>query len=302
VTPRRRVQLIVAAACAAAAAATVGGMLLYDDAGGSTRAQKGSPPLVLDLGLRDDAQARALRRAASLYDRGQRDAARAIFDRYPKSIEAQVGEALVRWPRSSTRTLEAVAREHPRSSFAQLHVGLARYWEGDAAGAQEAWRAAERANPDSASALRAEDLLHPEFARGRPTFVAERQPPAGSTPATLARGRSVQERLWYGAALQRLGRPVSARRVFDAAARDAPDDAEAQVAAAVARFDKDDPAAAFSRLGPLSRRFPAAPTVRFHLGLLLLWSGQVAEGKRQLALVRSGPLAREAKRFLDRLE
>ncbi len=77
------------------------------------------------------------------------------------------------------------------------------------------------------------------------------------------------------------------------------------MAAAVGRFDKDAPSQAFSRLGPLVRRFPRSPTVRFHLGLLLLWIGQVDEAKRQLARAeRDGPstvAGREARRFLDRL-
>jgi hypothetical protein len=86
----------------------------------------------------------------------------------------------------------------------------------------------------------------------------------------------------------------------------APDDPQTNVAAAVARFDKANPAVAFSRLGPLARRFPRAPTVRFHLGLLLLWMARVDEAKAQLLKARSiaprDPLGREADRFLDRLE
>jgi hypothetical protein len=80
---------------------------------------------------------------------------------------------------------------------------------------------------------------------------------------------------------------------------------EAQVAAAVGRFDKARPAEAFSRLGPLTRRFPSRATVRFHLGLLRLWSGEVKEAKRQLlraTRVEPGSaLAGEAKRYLDEL-
>ena len=105
-------------------------------------------------------------------------------------------------------------------------------------------------------------------------------------------------------ALQRLGRPVSARREFDRAARSRPN-AETLTAAAVARFDKSRPAAAFSRLGPLTRRYPSAQTVRFHLGLLLLWIGDVPNARKQLGrAVDLGPTTRlgtEAKRFLDRL-
>ena len=119
-----------------------------------------------------------------------------------------------------------------------------------------------------------------------------------------ARG-TIVDRLFYGVALQRLGRQRSAERVYAEAARLAPNDPEARVAAAVGLFDKAQPARAFSRLGPLSRTFPKAATVRFHLGLLLLWSGQVKEARRQLRLVQTvepgSPLAGVAKRYLDEL-
>ena len=45
--------------------------------------------------------------------------------------------------------------------------------------------------------------------------------------------------------------------------------------------------------------------MRFHLGLLLLWSGQVKEARRQLELVRKAepgsPLVGIAKRYLAEL-
>ena len=107
----------------------------------------------------------------------------------------------------------------------------------------------------------------------------------------------------YGIALQGLGRPVSARRAFDEARALAPNNVDALVADAVGRYDKGNPSASFSRLGPLSRRFPHAATVRFHLGLLLLWQRNLEEATRQLELARKaepgGKIAGEAKRFLD---
>ena len=113
-------------------------------------------------------------------------------------------------------------------------------------------------------------------------------------------------KILYGVALQRLGRQRSAVRQFDAAAKEEPGNVEAQVAAAVGRFDKARPAEAFSRLGPLTRRFPRSATVRFHLGVLLLWAGEVKEAKTQLVrATRVEPgsrLAREAQRYLDELE
>ena len=253
-------------------------------------------------------------------DEERRAAARRIFERYD-SPEAQVGAAFAAWPDSSLATLERLAEERPRDSLVLLHLGYANLWAGKSDEAAAAWRRAAQAQPDSASAQRADDALHPDFPSGQPFFVPSFRPPAGlahlSPPAQLAaleqgaRGNDARAKLLYGLALQRLGHRLSARRQYDAAAKLAPRDAEAQVAAAVGRFDKSRPAEAFSRLGPLTRRFPQAATVRFHLGLLLLWlaknqPGSVEEAKRQLRLAqREEPgsrLAREAKRVLAGLE
>ena len=115
----------------------------------------------------------------------------------------------------------------------------------------------------------------------------------------------MRAKLLYGVALQRLERPVSAERQFAAAASLAPDDPEARVAAAVGLFDKDRPALAFSRLGPLVRTFPRAPTVRFHLGLLLLWIHRLDAARQELRLARAEgprtPIGMEANAFLVRL-
>jgi tetratricopeptide (TPR) repeat protein len=98
---------------------------------------------------------------------------------------------------------------------------------------------------------------------------------------------------------------VSAERAFAQALELAPNDVDALVADAVGRYEKGNPSAAFSRLGPLSRRFPDAATVRFHLGLLLLWTGALDEAKSQLQqavkIDPTDPAAREAKRFVQRL-
>jgi Flp pilus assembly protein TadD len=97
-------------------------------------------------------------------------------------------------------------------------------------------------------------------------------------------------------------RPVSAEREFRAGARLAPDDPEALTAAAVGLYDKERPATAFSRLGPLARRFPHAQTVRFHLGLLLIYFGDIQRAKRELALARAEgprtPLGKRAQALL----
>jgi tetratricopeptide (TPR) repeat protein len=305
-----RIVVLVAALALVAAAGVVGIAVLGDDGSARTlQPRSGHPPLSLDLGVRTDAEAQALRRAATLYAGKQYAAAERIFARH-RSVEARVGEAFSAWPDGSLADLERLGSAYPGKGVVQLNLGLARFWaaRGDAAAA---WRRAAERDPDTPYAITAGTLLHPDFARGVPIFVpSEPFPPAIarlSPPQQLATlraraGRSTADALRYGVALQRLGHQVSAERVYAAAARKAPNDAEARTAAAVGRFTKDDPSRAFSRLGPLTRRFPKQPTVRFHLGLLLLWSGQVDEARRQLRLARaadpSSPMAREARRLL----
>lgn len=310
----------ITAAAAGLAAALVVGLVAATSEADRTVARKaapaarpGSPPLSLDLGVRTDAEAVDLRRAASLYASGGRDQARALFARYG-SLEARVGASFAEWPDGTVDRLVQLAGLHPQSALVQLNLGTALYWA-RRPGAEDAWRAAVESEPDTPYAVAAGNLLHPDFARNLPQFVPGfpvpseiDQLPAPRQVIELERRAAtggVRAKLLYGVLLQRLGRPVSARRVFAEAARLAPGDAEAQVAAAVGRFDKARPADAFSRLGPLTRRFPRSASVRFHLGLLLLWSGQVTEAKRQLGLARTvepgSVLAREAVRYLDEI-
>lgn len=317
-SPRTRIALVVAVLAAAAAGATVAATVLIW--GGDSHAARqvglrpGAPPFLLDeLGVRNDAEARRLRRAERLYGRGERAAAARVLAG-DQSLGARIGAALARWPRGTITDLDVLARAHPRSAFVRLHLGLAFAWARRGAEAQQAWRAAERVGPDSPSAVRAESLLHPEFAPGLPVFVPSFAP-ASNFPdspqaqlALLARGARRPDwrgKILYGVALQRLERPVSAERQYAAAARLAPHEPEARVAAAVGLFDKERPSLAFSRLGPLAKTFPRAETVRFHLGLLLLWIGQVQTAKQELRLARAeGPktlLGSQAAALLARL-
>ena len=304
----------VALVAAAAAAATVAITMLMSPAEPAPVCP-GGIPLELDFGVRTDGEAVALRRAMVLYARGSREAAERIFTRY-SSVDARVGAALAGPSEDRLPGVRTIASAYPRRAVARLHLGYALFCSGRPADARREWRAAKRVEPDSAAAVRADDRLHPQYAPGLPTFVPGFEYPrslARLMPAAQlarlareARDRDVRAKLLYGVALQRLQRPLSARRVYAQAAALAPRSVEAQVAAAVGRFDKDRPAEAFSRLGPLARRFPRAPTVRFHLGLLLLWIGDVEEGKRQLARAArqapSSPLSRVATRFLRRLD
>jgi tetratricopeptide (TPR) repeat protein len=323
VSPRARIIVIAGAAACLAAGGTVALAVITSNGKGGKENKpvplSGAPPLALDLGVRTDPEATSLRRAERLYPK-RRAAAGRIFNRY-HSPAAQIGAAFSAWPGSGLATLRRLAQEHPQDSLILLHLGYANLWAGDTEQATAAWRRATSAQPDTMSAQRADDALHPGFPPGEPLFVPSFAPPARlarlSPPrqfellANDAAKQDAHAKLLYGIALQRLGRRISAQRQYEAAARLDPGDPETQVAAAVGRFDKTKPSAAFSRLGPLTRRYPHAATVRFHLGLMLLWlarsqPGALAEGKRQLRLARKeqpdSPLAREAKRLLAGLE
>jgi Flp pilus assembly protein TadD len=209
--------------------------------------------------------------------------------------------------------LEGLAARYPDDAVVLLNLGVARFWSGDDRGAVSAWLDAYESQPDTRAALTADWLLHPNTPGGIPIFVPSFPAPrvTGSPAEQLrqlqrAAGRpDVRARLLYGVALQRLGRQRSAERAYRTAARLAPESPEANVAVAVARFSRSEPARAFSQLGPLTKRFPKAPTVRFHLGLLLAWRGQIDAAEAQFARARridpGDPLGREAGRWLASL-
>ena len=319
---RTRVLTIAGLAAGLAVAAIVGATLLQSRSAGNgsstgavTKPRAGAPPLLLDLGVRDDVEARALSRAAALYRSGHRLQAGRIFARY-HSLPAQIGAAFAAWPDGGLDTLKQLVASHPRSALAELHLGWAYYWSGRNADAVRAWGQAVKVEPDSSAAVSASDLIHPSFpVPGLPYIVTTLPPPPGvaSLPAAqelLALQRDAARpdanaKVLYGVALWNLRRPVSAEREFRAAAALAPNDPMALTAAAVGAFSKARPVLAFSQLGPLTGRFPRAGVVRFHLGVLLLWTRELAKARKQLQLAVSldprSPYAAQAKRLLDAL-
>jgi tetratricopeptide (TPR) repeat protein len=210
----------------------------------------------------------------------------------PAKVSDDVRRALEAWPAGTVRRLRILAAHYPHSALVRFELGLALAFGGNETDASRAWHESRRVQPDSPSAVHATDLLHPNTPSGLPPFV-----PSFARARTLA-----QRHLLRGAAFQQALRPVSAEREFAAAARAAPNDPEALTAEAVGLYDKEKPAAAFSHLGPLARRFPHAQTVRFHLGLLLIYLGDIAQAKHELALARAEgprtPLGKRAQTLL----
>jgi len=295
-TARARVLAIVAAAAALAVAGTVTITWLQtrgettQAAGAVTKPRPGVPPLTLDFGVRSDAEAKALDRGELLLRKGKRDAALRIFSRYD-SVDAQIGVAFASWPKGGLDTLKRLVASHPRNAAAQLHLGWALLWTGRAADAVRQFRRVASEFPDAAESVTAEDVLYPKMAPNLPYIVVGLGLPSAPTAgdqlrllAREARRNDVDAKLRYGLGLWSLRRRVSAERQFAAAAALAPRNAVAQTAAAVGTFTKRNPVRAFSRLGPLSGEFPRAAVVRLHLGILLLWTGQIRKAAAQFRL------------------
>jgi tetratricopeptide (TPR) repeat protein len=204
---------------------------------------------------------------------------------------AAVRAAFSTWPHGTVDRLQVLANRYPRDPIVQLNYGLALDCRGYLADAAQQLERAKRVGRDTQYEIDADQLLHPSFFQGGyPVF----EPTTGDP--LLVRG----------SLLQRQGHQHSAERVYLQAARRHPNDPEAQVAAAVGRFDMDKPAAAFSHLGPLTKRFPHSQVVRYYLGLLLVWIGQrneaVAEFRQAVALGPETTLGRQVSSLLARID
>jgi predicted Zn-dependent protease len=208
----------------------------------------------------------------------------------PSSNVASVRRILTRSPKDAARALEPLALRNPKDPVVQFNFGSVLFCAGYVADAERAFRAAKKAGYDTYYEIQADAVLHPQFFdQGHPIFEPQRPEPL----------------LVQGVVLQQRGKQHSAEKLYARAARLHPRDDEAQVAAAVGRFDEDDLSASFSRLGPLVKRFPRSQTVRFHLGLLLAWTGQRALAVKEFRAARElgakTTLGTEADAFLVRL-
>ena len=309
--------MLLVGAVAIAAVAVVAAAVLSSDGGSAASPsttmpgpRPGRPPLSLALGFRSDAEARDLAKAQALYARGDTKAAAALFARHD-SLEAKVGLALAEWPDESLARLEQLAKLYPGLAVVQLHLGLARLWsnEGDPVAA---WRAALEAEPDTPYAIVAGNLLHPDLPRGQPAFIPSFSAPPSIAPSTRTAARCAAgsasvavfaSSCCTASACGASGGPSRRRASSIVAARHFPDEVEAQVAGAVGQFDKDAPERAFGRLGPLSATHGHDLSVRFHLGVLLLWTRRIKPAERQFRLAAQAqpgsPLARKAERYLE---
>jgi tetratricopeptide (TPR) repeat protein len=225
--------------------------------------------------------------------RCQGAAAPLIVPGVPTSRAGAIRAAFALRGKGAALALEPVAQAAPRDAVVQFNYGVALFCAGYLDEAAQAFRTAKSVGRDTIYEMRADEVLHPQYFTPADGLYPIFQP---IRPNRL---------LAQGVLAQRQGHQHSADRLYAKAARLRPKDDEAQVAAAVGRFDEDNLVASFSRLGPLVTRFPHSQSVRFHLGLLLAWTGQRDEAVKQFRLARaldpSTALGREAAAFLGRL-
>jgi tetratricopeptide (TPR) repeat protein len=204
---------------------------------------------------------------------------------------AAVREAFRHWPGGTLTRLGALAQQHRGDPTIQLNYGLALECRGYFADAAQAFAVAKRSGRDTQVEIDADQLLHPRFFQnGYPAFE-----PTSHDPLLIR-----------GSLEQREGHQHSAERLYAKAAQLRPNDPEALTAQAVGLFDEDNLNASFSRLGPLTRRFPRSQTVRYHLGLMLVWIGEAKQGIAEFRLAQQlGPdttLGRQAGQILARIQ
>ena len=208
----------------------------------------------------------------------------------PSTHVAAVRAAFAHGAKAAALALEPLGQESPKDAVVAFNDGLALYCAGYPAEAETAFERAKTDGRNTYYAVKADNLLHPQyFQDGYPPFVYDGHDPL----------------LVQGQIAQRQYHQLTAERLWAKDAKLHPSSDVAQVAAAVGLFDMDNPSAAFSKLGPLVKRFPQSQSVRFHLGWLLVWIGQRNQALTELrAAVKLGPgtsLGKQAQQLVSRI-
>jgi tetratricopeptide (TPR) repeat protein len=208
---------------------------------------------------------------------------------------AAVRAAFAKPPKQAALALEPLVQESPKDPVVVFNDALALFCAGYPNEATQAFLQAKKVGYDTYYEVESDVLLHPQYFQGSdgeggyPPFLY-----TGSDPLLL-RGQ-IEQRAYH---------QHSAEKLWARDAKLHPNDPDAQVAAAVGRFDMSDLNASFSRLGPLVKRFPKSQSVRFHLGLLLIWIGEGKQAKTELQhAVALGPhtaLGQQAAKLLTGL-
>jgi tetratricopeptide (TPR) repeat protein len=206
---------------------------------------------------------------------------------------AQIDKAYREWPNGSIGLMQQLGLTYPTSSVVQFYRGFALLWAGYPSDASSAFELAKTYGANDYYGALADNILHKVDGYYQPTI-----PPYFPVFVPTEKNALLER----GSQLQKAGQQVSALGLYLRAVAAKPDDAEAQVAVAVAHFDENDLNASFGRLGPLTARFPRSQAVHYYLGYLLDWIDQPSEAITQFEdTVRLGAgtqLGRTAKNVL----
>ena len=208
----------------------------------------------------------------------------------PGPYGAAIRKAFVNWPHGSLVALQKLELDHPQSAPVQFYFGLALLWAGYTNDASEALETVKHKGVgyDTVWEVEADNILYPQYAPNVPVFQ----------PIPLDSNRLLER----GSQLQAEDKQHSAEKLYLQAAKLAPDDPQAQVAAAVGAFNKADLGASFGKLGPLTSRFPKSQFVHFYLGELLAWITKrdeaIAQFRKAVELGPTTELGKEAQTFV----
>ena len=285
--PGRRKRLLIVvlaaaaiglAAAAAVALAAGGGGGDAGSSGASARCRHftGTPPLVLQL----PGKAPPAHSAADAY----LAAARARLA--PSDARLAVARAVVGYPRAGAAATLATLRALPQNDPAVLmNTGLVQLWSGRCSEAEATLRRARAADPYGFYGTSADNTLHAaDMLPNYPLYIAGPEAAQGS-PAQLRRRAEQHPNdagVWLGLAYaeQRTDHAAALEAARKALALD-PTAVDPRVAVAVLGFQKDNPSASFSVLGPLVQQTQDPSEIRFHLGIMLYWMRQTTDAQAQ---------------------
>ena len=190
--------------------------------------------------------------------------------------------------RRNRARLRILAARYPRSALVRLGSVLRSRSPASRPTRRPRGRTRRRFSRIHRRRSRADDLAHPNAPPGLPPFVPSFSQPTSAAQTHLLRGAAFQQ------ALSSLS-PPSASSGGRCRGAERPRGADGRGR----RSLRQGPSRArLSRgSGRSSKRFPKAQTVRFHLGLLLIYFGDLPSARRELTLARAqGPTTPLGKR------
>jgi Flp pilus assembly protein TadD len=283
---RRRRLLVVIVAAAAIGLIAAAAVALAAGGGGTDAASSGAnercrhftgtPPLVLQL----PGPALPTHAGADSY----LDAARS---RLPAGdVRVAVAQAVAGYQRAGIDTtltrLDALSQDDPA---VLTNTGLVELWSGRCRAAEATLRRARAADPYGFYGTSADNTLHAaDMLPNYPLYIAGPGAVQGS-PAMLRRRlrrHPDDAGAWLGLAYaeQRSDHADALAAARRALALD-PTGVDPRVAVAVLGFQKDNPSASFSVLGPLVQQTEDPSEIRFHLGMMLYWMRQSTDAEAQ---------------------